>query len=77
MANIRIGHGYDVHRLTEGRKLIREYDAKFCQAEDAAVLKAGNEALCRMAKKETVSVLNKLMLESSKHMKNGYNLADN
>ena len=22
MANIRIGHGYDVHRLTEGRKLI-------------------------------------------------------
>ena len=22
MTNLRIGHGYDVHRLTEGRKLI-------------------------------------------------------
>ena len=22
MTNLRIGHGYDVHRLTEGRRLI-------------------------------------------------------
>jgi hypothetical protein len=30
-----------------------------------------------MAKEETASTLNKVLLEASTHMKNGYNLADN
>ena len=63
--------------FTQGRKLIREYDARYTESRDLSVLQKANDALCAMAKKETVSVMNKLMLESSKHMKNGFNLADN
>ena len=74
---IQMVNRYHNAMFTEGRKLIREYDAKFQEKEDPELLKKANEALCAMAKKETVSVMNKLMLESSKHMKNGFNLADN
>ena len=30
-----------------------------------------------MAKEETVATLNKVLLDASEHMKNGYNRADN
>ena len=60
-----------------GRKLIRKYDARFREQQDPDLLKKANEELCAMARRETTSVLNKLVLESSRHMKNGYNLADN
>ncbi len=74
---IQMINRYQNAMFTEGRKLIREYDGKFKQNSDPALLRQANDALCAMARKETVSVMNKLMLESSKHMKNGYNLADN
>ena len=43
MTNLRIGHGYDVHRLTEGRKLILggveiEYEKGLLGHSDADVL---------------------------------------
>ena len=36
-----------------------------------------NRKLCEMAKEQTTDTLNKVLLESSKSMKNGYNRADN
>ena len=61
----------------KGRQLIREYDRKFAEAGKPAILEEANEALCRMAKEQTISTLNKVLLEASKNMKNGYKLADN
>ena len=45
MTNLRIGHGYDVHRLTEGRRLILggvdvAYDRGLLGHSDADVLTA-------------------------------------
>ena len=74
---IQLVNRYHNAMFTEGRKLVREYDARYTDSGDLSVLQKANDALCAMAKKETVSVMNKLMLESSKHMKNGFNLADN
>lgn len=63
---------------TKGRRLILEYDRRIAEGADAAALASeANEALCRMAKEETVRALNKVLHEASAAMKNGYNLADN
>ncbi|MBO6158014.1 MAG: C69 family dipeptidase [Firmicutes bacterium] len=61
----------------KGRQLVREYDQKFEETKDPAVLKEANEKLSEMAKKETIQTLNKVLFEASVHMKNGYNRADN
>ena len=42
-----------------------------------AFSKEANEKLSAMAKEETVSTLNKVLLTASEKMKNGYSLADN
>ena len=60
----------------KGRQLLLEYDQKLKESGDVKVLEEANEKLCEMARKETTGTLNKVLLESSKHMKNGYNLAD-
>ena len=58
----------------EGRKIVAEYDAK--GTADPAVLAQANDKLCAMAKEKTTQTLNKVLLDASQHMKNGYNLAD-
>ncbi len=58
----------------EGRKIVAECDAK--GTADPAVLAQANEKLCAMAKEKTTQTLNKVLLDASQHMKNGYNLAD-
>ena len=63
--------------MTKGRTLVREYDREFEENGDRALLQTANEALCKMAREVTTDTLNKLLLESSKHMKNGFNRADN
>ena len=63
--------------FTRGRQILREVDAKIAEGAPKTVLQEGNEALCRMAREETTATLNKVLLEASTHMKNGYNLADN
>ena len=63
--------------MTKGRTLVREYDREFEENGDLALLQTANEALCKMAREVTTDTLNKLLLESSKHMKNGFNRADN
>ena len=60
-----------------GRQLIKEYDAKMTQSGDFSLIKEANEKLCAMAKEETTRTLNKVLLDASTHMKNGFNLADN
>ena len=59
-----------------GRQLVREYDRKIAESGDASLAAAANEALCRMAREETGRVLGKVLLEASRHMKNGFSLAD-
>ena len=68
---------YQVAVATRGRQLIREYDRKMIEKEDFSLTEEANEKLSAMAKDETVSALNKVLLTASEKMKNGYNLADN
>jgi len=42
-----------------------------------ALLEEANKKLCEMAKEQTISTLNKILMTASEHMKNGYNRADN
>ena len=63
--------------FTRGRQLIREYDQKVTETGDASILAEANEKLADMAREKTQDTLNKLTLEVSTHMKNGYNRADN
>ena len=61
----------------KARMIINEYDRKMKESGDFSLTAEANRKLCELAKKETVDALNKILLESSKHMKNGYNRADN
>ena len=61
----------------KGRQIVREYDRKIAETGDEALIAEANEKLAAMAKERTTDTLNKILLEASKHMKNGYNLADN
>ena len=62
---------------TKGRALLREYDRKIAGGGDASLASEANEALAKMAKEQTISTLNQVLLVASEHMKNGYNRADN
>lgn len=61
----------------KSRQLIREYDLKMIEANDFSLMEEANRKLCDMAKEQTIQTLNKVLLEASTHMKNGYNRADN
>ncbi len=63
--------------MTRGRELVLAFDRRIAAGEDAAILTDANEALCRMAKEQSTETLNKVLLEVSTHMKNGFNRADN
>ena len=63
--------------MTEGRKLVLEYDAKIAKTGDASLLSEANEKLAAMAKGQTDKALTAVLHESSATMKNGYNRADN
>ena len=63
--------------MTKGRTLLREYDRKIAESGDISLAAEANEALAGMAKEQTISTLNKVLLDASEHMKNGYNRADN
>ena len=63
--------------FTKGRRLILEYDRKMAEAGDWSLASKANEKLAAMAREETIATLNKVLLDASEHMKNGYNRADN
>ena len=62
---------------TKGRRLILEYDRRMAASGDFSLAAEANEALADMARKQTIDTLNKVLLESSRDMKNGYNRKDN
>ena len=62
---------------TRGRQLIREYDRIMIENNNFSLMEEANRKLCDMAKEETIKTLNKVLLEATIHMKNGYNRADN
>ncbi|MBQ6232127.1 MAG: C69 family dipeptidase [Clostridia bacterium] len=68
---------YQNAMAVEGRRIVREYDQKITETGDAKLMAEANGKLAAMAKEKTASVLTDLVLEASKHMKNGFNLADN
>ena len=63
--------------ITNGRRIIKEYDEKMIAAKDYSLCEKANEELCKMAKKETDYALTKVLHEASVNMKNGYKLSDN
>ena len=63
--------------MTEGRQLVLEYDRKMIESGDFSLAAEANDKLCAMAKEQTTATLNKVVLEASQRMKNGYNRADN
>ena len=68
---------YQAAIFNEGTKLINEYDKKFIEAKDVKLIAEANEKLCNMAKEVTTDTLNKVLLNASAHMKNGYSRSDN
>ncbi len=62
---------------TKGRAILREYDKKMAETGDFSLTRKANEELCAMAREQTAKTLNKVLLDASEHMKNGYNRADN
>ena len=68
---------YQNAMMNNGYRLLNEYDAKMQETKDYTLTAEANSKLCEMAKKETISCLNKLILNSSEHMKNGYARSDN
>ena len=63
--------------ITKGRQIVREYDAKMAEKGDFSLTGAANDALAKMARKETDKALNAITLIASEGMKDGYDRADN
>jgi dipeptidase len=63
--------------MTKGRQIVLEYDKKIAETGDVSLTDQANEKICKMAKEKTISTLSKVLQTASKHMKNGFNLADN
>ena len=63
--------------MTEGRRLLIEYDARMAETGDYGLAAEANDRLCAMAREETAKCLNHVLHEASVKMKDGYNLADN
>lgn len=68
---------YQAAVVSQARAIVNEYDRKFAETGDEALLPEANEKLCAMAKKETINTLNKVLMDASQHMKNGYSRGDN
>ena len=63
--------------VAKGRRLILEYDRRMGESGNFDLMAEANEALCAMAKEQTIATLNKVLLDASEHMKNGFNRVDN
>ena len=68
---------YRLGVMTEGRRLLLEYDKKMTESKDFTLTEEANDKLCKMAKKKTTETLTKVLAVASEHMKNGYNRSDN
>ena len=61
----------------KSRQILREYDRKMAKKADPALMDEANKKLCAMAKEETTKTLNRVLMQASQNMKNGYKLSDN
>ncbi len=68
---------YHAKTVTEGRRLILEYDRKMKESNDYTLCEECNEKIAKMAKEQTALAMNSILRDASVHMKNGYNRADN
>lgn len=68
---------YQAAMFTEGRRIMREYEQKMRSENRLDLLAQANEAICKKAKELTQDTLNKVTMDASLHMKNGYNRGDN
>ncbi|MBQ3879693.1 MAG: C69 family dipeptidase [Oscillospiraceae bacterium] len=75
--SIQLIERYQSAVLTKGRQIVREYDKKMAESGDFGLIAEANEALARMAKEQSTQTLNRVLMDASQHMKNGYNRADN
>lgn len=57
--------------------ILEEYDEKFAATRDEKLLQEANEKICAMLKEKTTELLGTVLLESTKHIKAAYHLADN
>jgi len=76
-ASIQHIYRYQNAVMTEGRRIVREYDARITETGDMSLCQEANDELAKMAKKQTTKALNAVLREASVSMKNGYNRADN
>ena len=76
-ACIQFVERYQMAVASQAHAIINEYDRKMLESGDYSLRDEANNKLCEMAKKETINTINKLILEASKAMKNGYSRSDN
>ncbi|MBR5411067.1 MAG: C69 family dipeptidase [Clostridia bacterium] len=67
---------YHLAMMTEGRRIVAEYDRKMEESGDFGLTEKANEELAAAAKRLTADTLNKVLYEASRLMKNGYDRAD-
>ncbi len=63
--------------LNQGRKIVDAYDERLQNGEDASLLETANKEIADMVKKESDSVLEKLLNNAGEHMKTRYHRGDN
>ncbi len=63
--------------MSRARAIVRETDKQFMETQDPTLPTKANQKLCNMAREETTATLNKVLLDASQHMKNGYHRGDN
>ena len=68
---------YQLKVASKGHKLINDYDQKMIKNKKYDLIKEANEEICAMAKKETLDVMDKVLLDASIHMKCTFARTDN
>ena len=68
---------YENAVMTEGRRIISEYDKKMTESGDFGLTEKANGEITDMLREKTVEALGNVLDVASKKMKNGYKLSDN
>lgn len=68
---------YTERVMTETRRIMLEYDAKYLEQPDEKLLTEANEKIAAMVKKESDKVMDALLKNASEHMKTRYHRGDN
>lgn len=76
-SGIIIVERYQAQVANESHHLLNVYDKKMIETNNFTLIDEANDAVAKMAEEKTQDALNKILLDASTHMKNGYNRADN